>query len=120
MDYAWVVPDVPGEESLTSLSPILSQRSNTGVVPNPSAGLPVDTLNDFVVGQQHFFAINPNVDDLIVVAHGSDSGILFLSLDTANQVRAFYEKLENVNKSKAIRWDASLGTANTSFRLESC
>jgi hypothetical protein len=120
LNYAWIVPDIPNLASLTPLEPILSQRPNTSVMPKRTDNGPVNTLHDLVIGQQHFFAVNPNVDDLIVVAHGDDSGTLYLSLDSANPQPAYYESLQKADTNNTIRWNAALQPQNPSFRLESC
>jgi len=123
LNYAWVAPDVPGEQSLDELRNILRLRPNTTLVTGstPDAQPPLVTLQDFVVGQQKLFQKHPKVDDLGVGSHGEDEGILLLSLDSAHpKPPTTYEDLEDADKNKTIRWKDSLGTADTSCRLEGC
>jgi hypothetical protein len=123
LNYAWVAPDVPGEQSLDELRNILRLRPNTTLVTDSTqdAQAPLATLHDFVVGQQKLFQKHPTVDDLVVGSHSEDEGILLLSVDSAHpKPPTTYEVLEDADKNNTIRWKASLGTANTSCRLEGC
>jgi hypothetical protein len=123
LNYAWVAPDVPGEQSLDELRKILPLRPNTTLVTESTqdAQAPLATLHDFVVGQQKLFQKHPKVDDLVVGAHGRDDGFLLLSVDSAHpNPPATYEDLEAADKNNTIRWKESLGSADTSCRLEGC
>ncbi len=114
MDYAFV-PGI-GDPDLEVLSGALKRRSNTTVVALTAKSVTLAKFLD-VLHEGITTANIPQMDDLILGAHGSIGGFLFLSLDDQNPSPVDYDSFTNLT---TIKIPAGVGTANSNVRLASC
>jgi hypothetical protein len=114
MDYAFV-PGI-GDEGLEWLAGAAAKRPQTTVVVLTAKTATLETFLKTLKWEIDNAGF-PVADDLLLGAHGSDGGYLFMALDANTPSPANYESLQNIT---TIVVPPGVGTANTNVRLGSC